>query len=45
MSKRDIAADGRLLGGTRNFVTPPPPTTLNVITNWFEELRARVPAK
>jgi serine/threonine-protein kinase len=36
----DIAADGRILGTTRRAVTPPAPTSLNVITNWFAELRA-----
>ena len=39
----DVARDGRILGTTRHLVTPPPPSMLHVITNWFDELRARVP--
>jgi len=41
----DVAADGRLLGTTRRYLTPPPGKTLNVITNWFDELRAKAPVK
>jgi len=33
------------LTATRDFRTPPPPTTLNVIVNWFDELRAKVPGR
>ena len=38
----DVAMDGRVLGTTRVFVTPPPPAILNVITNWFKELRSKI---
>ena len=38
----DVALDGRILGTTRHLVTPTPPAILNVITNWFDELRSKV---
>jgi serine/threonine protein kinase/Tol biopolymer transport system component len=41
----DVAKDGRILGTTREFRTPPPGRTLHVITNWFEDLRAKSTAK
>jgi hypothetical protein len=40
----DVAADGRFY--TLQRVTPPPPpvvTHINLIQNWFEELKAKVP--
>ena len=43
VSNYDLAKDGRVLGTTRQFVTPPPGKILNVITNWFDELRAKAP--
>jgi hypothetical protein len=41
----DVASDGRLLTTTRENRTPPPPAVFNVIVNWFDELRAKVPGK
>jgi serine/threonine-protein kinase len=41
----DVAPDGRMIGVTREYNTPPPPTTFRVIVNWFEELRAKAPVK
>jgi hypothetical protein len=34
-----------MIGVTREYNTPPPPTTFRVIVNWFEELRAKAPVK
>ncbi len=45
MSNYDVAPDGRLLGSTRRDPTPPPPKVLDLITNWFDELAAKVPGR
>jgi hypothetical protein len=42
ISNFDIAPDGRLLASSRRFTTPPPPKTVDLITNWFDELEAKV---
>ena len=42
ISNFDVAPDGRLLGSSRRFTTPPPPKTLELITNWFDELETKV---
>ena len=40
----DVTPDGRrLLWATLEDPTPPAPTIINVVINWFDELRARVP--
>ncbi len=45
ISNFDVAPDGRLLGSSRRFTTPPPPKTLELITNWFDELETKVPGR
>lgn len=42
ISNFDVAADGRLLGSSRRFTTPPPQKTLELITNWFDELESKL---
>ena len=40
----DVAPDGRFLG-IDNWQHPEDPvTTIHVVLNWFEDLKARVPA-
>ena len=44
----DLTPDGRLLGGLIRAVDPTAarvPPTFQVVLNWFEELKAKVPAK
>jgi len=42
----DITRDGmRIVGRTSMPQTPPPPATIQVIANWMNELRAKVPVK
>jgi hypothetical protein len=41
----DVTPDGRrLLWATLEDSTPPAPTVINVVVNWFDELRAKLPA-
>jgi len=37
----DVAADGRFLGVLRDSAVPPAP--VNVVVNWFDELKRLVP--
>ena len=42
----DVAPDGQHFYGTTVTPTPPPVVThINLITNWFEELKAKAPVK
>jgi eukaryotic-like serine/threonine-protein kinase len=43
----DVAADGQRFYATQRVPTPPAPpvTHINLIENWFEELKAKVPVK
>jgi hypothetical protein len=44
----DVAPDGQHFYGTQVQappLPPPPVTHINLIQNWFEELKAKVPAK
>jgi hypothetical protein len=40
----DVAADGQRFMMLEESVKQPPTTRLNVVLNWFEELKQRVPA-
>ena len=40
-----IAPDGKRFLFPQRLQADPPPTHLNVVVNWFEELKRRVPAK
>ena len=41
----DATPDGRrLIWATLEDSTPPAPTTINVVVNWFDELRAKLAA-
>jgi len=42
----DVAADGQRFYGAQNQAPPPPPvvTHINLIQNWVEELKAKVPS-
>ena len=42
LSNFDVAPDGRLLGSSRRNATPQPTKTLDLITNWFDELEAKL---
>jgi serine/threonine-protein kinase len=39
----DVARDGRFLTTRAATAGPPPPVTVSVVLNWFEELREQVP--
>ena len=41
----DVAADGQRFYVTQTRIPPPPPvvTHINLVQNWVEELRAKVP--
>ena len=40
----DATGDGRrLLWAIVEDLTPPAPTVINIVANWFDELRAKVP--
>jgi hypothetical protein len=41
----DVALDGQRFYATQSAAPPPPPvvTHINLIQNWFEELKAKVP--
>jgi hypothetical protein len=43
----DVAADGQRFYGTQRVpqAPTPPVTHINLIQNWFEELKAKVPVK
>jgi hypothetical protein len=40
----DVAPDGQRFMMLEESVKQPPTTRLNVVLNWFEELKQRVPA-
>ncbi len=39
----DVSAEGRFLSSTESQNEPEPATEINVVLNWFEELKERVP--
>jgi len=46
LSSFDVTRDGQhIIGATYDPVTPPPPAAVNIILNWFDELRAKVPIR
>jgi hypothetical protein len=45
LNRSHVATVGRVPGTARPNLTPPPRKALHIITNWFEELRAKAPVK
>jgi hypothetical protein len=41
----DVSPDGQRFLMVREGGDEPPPSQINVVLNWFEELKRRVPAK